>query len=166
MDNPIAVLAETVRLRTYARRSQSGDREKVSDMENRVIAGLEKLGKYTEKEIALIRRLLGERKVYPSGRYLWVGGTSHTEKPENYPSLYNCVSIRVDDPSAFGLLFDLAMQGCGTGAVLEDEVKRIPQVVKRINKVTIVGAFGAIRPGNPETLSQWTGTTYRIQVGI
>lgn len=166
MNNPIEILAETVRLRTYARRSSEGSRESVRDMEDRVMAGLESLGEYTGTEIGLLRALLSEKKVYPSGRFLWVGGTEHSEKPANYPSLYNCVSLLVDDPSVFGLLFDLAMQGCGTGAILEEEnVRGLPPVVKRINKVTVRGSFGEIKPGNPETKGEWSDTVYKLQVG-
>ncbi|MBF2071544.1 ribonucleoside-triphosphate reductase, adenosylcobalamin-dependent, partial [Fischerella thermalis] len=68
--------------------------------------------------------------------------TDWIAKPENFSGAYNCTSTKVQDWSAFGLLMDLAMMGCGTGAVLEPKyINQLPPIRNRLN-VTIQGEIG------------------------
>lgn len=145
-------LSDAVRLRTYARRKSDGTRESWSDIVDRTIDnGLALLGKFDKEDVDLLRDMLSERKAMPSGRYLWVGGTDHARKPVNYPSLYNCTSTIIDELRCFGLLYDLAMQGCGTGAILEvPVVAKLPPILRPIKNVYIVGEFGTL-PSKDET---------------
>jgi ribonucleotide reductase class II len=81
-------------------------------------------------------------KALPSGRWLWVGGTAWSKQPENFSGAYNCTSTNVVDWRAFGLMMDLAMMGCGTGAILEPKyISQIPAIRNRL-VVTMAGDLG------------------------
>jgi ribonucleotide reductase class II len=83
-------------------------------------------------------------KAMPSGRWLWVGGSQWLEQPQNFSGAYNCTSTNVCDWSAFALMMDLAMMGCGTGAILEpDLIGKLPIVTNQLN-VTIISEIGKI----------------------
>ena len=89
-----------------------------------------------------IAELMEAKKVFTSGRMMWCGGTDWSEKLENYYGLYNCSSLQLNEPWVFGKLMDLAMQGCGTGAVVEfDCIKQLPPV-QNILMVEIIGKPG------------------------
>ena len=60
-----------------------------------------------------------EFKCFPSGRWLWVGGTEWSKKRKNYSGGYNCTSTDIVDIEAIGTVMELAMMGCGCGANLE-----------------------------------------------
>jgi ribonucleotide reductase class II len=81
-------------------------------------------------------------KALPSGRWLWVGGSEWIENPQNFSGAYNCTSTNVLDWRAFGLMMDLAMMGCGTGAVLEPKyINQLPPIRNRL-VVTMQGDIG------------------------
>ena len=130
-----APAAYPVFYRTYSRRYDGGRRETWSEVCDRTLKGLIELGKLTEEEYALISKMQRNLKAMPSGRWLWVGGTDWSKRPKNFSGAYNCTSTNVVDWRAFGLMMDLAMMGCGTGAVLEP--KYINQLPKIRNKVTV-----------------------------
>ena len=130
-----APAAYPVFYRTYSRRYDGGRRETWNEVCDRTLTGLIELGKLTEEEHALISRMQRNLKAMPSGRWLWVGGTDWSKKPQNFSGAYNCTSTNVVDWRAFGLMMDLAMMGCGTGAVLEP--KYINQLPKIRNKITV-----------------------------
>ena len=134
-----APAANAVFYRTYSRRSAGPDatRETWGQMCDRTLEGLTKLGQLSEDEAALVGQMQQQLKAMPSGRWLWVGGTDWLEKSENFSGSYNCTSTNVIDWPAFGLMMDLAMMGCGTGAVLEHKyINLIPAVRNPINVVT------------------------------
>jgi len=138
---PTAPTANPVFYRTYSRRTEAG-REPWDVVVERTTRGLVKLGKLTATEAALIEQMQQELKALPSGRWLWVGGTPWIEKPENFSGSYNCTSTNVVDWRAFGLMMDLAMMGCGTGAILEPKyINRLPTIRNPIS-VTVVGEVG------------------------
>ena len=130
-----APAAYPVFYRTYSRRYEGGRRETWGEVCDRTLKGLIELGKLTEEEHALISKMQRNLKAMPSGRWLWVGGTDWSKNPQNFSGAYNCTSTNVVDWRAFGLMMDLAMMGCGTGAVLEP--KYINQLPKIRNKVTV-----------------------------
>ncbi|MED5164527.1 MAG: ribonucleoside-triphosphate reductase, adenosylcobalamin-dependent, partial [Cyanobacteriota bacterium] len=98
---------------------------------------LQQLGKLRAEEVALMSRMQAEKKALPSGRWLWIGGTDWIEKTENFSGAYNCTSTNLVDWEAFGLMMDLAMMGCGTGAVIEPHL--IDQLPVVRNPIKIVG---------------------------
>lgn len=136
-----APTANPVFFRTYSRRTD-GRRETWEQVCDRTIEGIAKLGKLTDAEVDLLRRMQYQIKSLPSGRWLWIGGTDWIEKPENFSGAYNCTSTNVIDWRAFGLMMDLAMQGCGTGAILEPKyIDRLPAIRNRLH-VTVAGEIG------------------------
>ena len=138
-----APAAYPVFYRPYSRRLDDGQRESWYDVCDRTLTGLVELGKLTNDEKTLVQRMQRELKALPSGRWLWVGGTEWSKQPKNFSGAYNCTSTNVVDWRAFGLMMDLAMMGCGTGAILEPKyIDRLPVIRNRLS-VTMVGAVGA-----------------------
>jgi ribonucleotide reductase, class II len=127
-----APAANPVFFRTYSRRTEQG-RETWKQVCDRTTFGLKKLGSLNSDEANLLHRMMTQLKSLPSGRWMWVGGTDWIEKPENFSGAYNCTSTNVADWRAFGLMMDLAMMGCGTGAVLENQyINQLPMIRNRL----------------------------------
>jgi ribonucleotide reductase class II len=123
-----APAANPVFFRTYSRRTSQG-RETWEQVCDRTVRGLAKLGNLTPAEADLLHRMQSQLKALTSGRWLWVGGSEWIEAPENFSGAYNCSSTNIADWRAFGLLMDLAMMGCGTGAVLEPKyINQLPPI--------------------------------------
>lgn len=140
-----APAANPVFYRTYSRRDiqAANRRETWDEVCDRTLSGLVKLGSLNSQEADLLSRMQRQLKSLPSGRWLWVGGTSWIEKQENFSGAYNCTSTNVVDWSAFGLMMDLAMMGCGTGAVLEPKyTEQLPTIRNHLN-VTMQSEIGA-----------------------
>jgi len=137
-----APAAYPVFYRTYSRRFEGGRREAWQEVCDRTLKGLVELGKLTDEEHALVSKMQRNLKAMPSGRWLWVGGTEWSKKPQNFSGAYNCTSTNVVDWRAFGLMMDLAMMGCGTGAVLEPKyINQLPEIRNKIT-VTMRGDVG------------------------
>lgn len=134
--------------RSYSRNGENGQKESWSDVCERTIKGLAKLGLITDYECELVDEMQRSLKCLSSGRWLWVGGTPWSEKPENYPGAYNCTSIDVTSWNSFGLLMDLAMQGCGTGAVLLPEyLDKLPTIRNELD-VSVGENLGTVPKGS------------------
>ncbi len=162
-----APTANPVFYRTYSRRRQDGSRETWSDVCNRTLADIARLGRFTPQERELVERLQRQLKALISGRALWVMGTDWIQKPENYSGAYNCTSTTVVDWRSFGLMMDLAMMGCGTGAVLEPQfISQLPPILNRL-QVQVVGSLGATprEQRQEHTRIQRQGSRVHIQVG-
>ncbi|MDR9404724.1 MAG: ribonucleoside-triphosphate reductase, adenosylcobalamin-dependent, partial [Halothece sp. Uz-M2-17] len=126
-------------------RTENG-RETWEQVRDRCISGLVKLGQLTAEEAQLLEKTMTHLKSLPAGRWLWVGGTQWLENPKNYSGAYNCTSTNVVDWRAFGLMMDLAMMGCGTGAVLEDKyISQLPAIRNYLN-ISLVGEIGTVLP--------------------
>lgn len=161
-----APTANPVFYRTYSRRSDDR-REPLEAVIQRTTAGLVKLGRLTRDEAQLIERMQSELKSLPSGRWLWVGGTAWIEKSENFSGAYNCTSTNVIDWRAFGLMMDLAMMGCGTGAILEPKyISQLPLIRNRL-VVSLDGEIGTTTAGQRRDRTEVTtnGNQVRIDVG-
>lgn len=139
--------AETVFYRTYSRRKEDGTRENFEQAMLRTVNDLGLVGQYTQDEYSLVREQALKQAAFPSGRAFWVAGTDWSKKQENFSGYYNCTSTHIGDLGAFGLLVDLAMQGSGTGAVLESHVvSQLPPVTTGIIRVNRV-APGVVAAG-------------------
>jgi ribonucleotide reductase class II len=161
-----APAANPVFFRTYSRRTEEG-RETWQQVCERTVQGLAKLGKLTPAQQDLLLRMQGGLKALTSGRWLWVGGTEWIEQPANFSGAYNCSSTNIQDWRAFGLLMDLAMQGCGTGAVLEPHyINQLPPIRNRLN-VTVNENIGTTSPENrrQETEIKIDGNSVMVHVG-
>ncbi len=136
-----APAAYPVFFRTYSRK-YNNKRESWAEVCDRTLTGLKKLGKLTDEQVALIDKMQKQLKSLTSGRWLWVGGTEWVDRPENFSGSYNCTSTNVIDWRSFGLMMDLAMQGSGTGGVLEPQyISQLP-VIRNQLQVNVVGAIG------------------------
>jgi len=154
-----APAANPVFYRTYSRKGPHG-RESWREVVERNLEGLRQLGNLSEADVDLLRRMQMEQKALPSGRWLWIGGTDWIAQPENFSGAYNCTSTNLVDWEAFALMMDLAMMGCGTGAIIEPHlIERLPVVrnALRINSVTNLGATP------PEQRQQCTSHTIEGQ---
>ncbi len=130
--------------RSYSRQKHNGDRETWIEICNRTIDGLQRLGKLTDNEAKLLYEMQVNLLAMSSGRWLWVGGTEWSDCPENYSGAYNCSSTNIKNWESFGLLMNLAMMGCGTGAVLLPEYLESLPVIKNKLKVTVLQDLGQV----------------------
>ncbi len=141
-----APAANPVFFRTYSRRKEGGVRETWEQVCDRTLSGLIELGKLLPEEAEILERMQRNLKALPSGRWLWVGGTNWLLQQKNFSGAYNCTSTNAVDWSAFGLMMDLAMMGCGTGAVLEPKyINQLPPIRNRLS-VTVQGEIGSTLP--------------------
>jgi ribonucleotide reductase class II len=123
-----APAANPVFYRTYSRKTPQG-RESWHQVAERNLGGLRQLGQLNDEEVSLLRRMQQQQLALPSGRWLWIGGTPWIEQRHNFSGAYNCTSTNLVDWEAFGLMMDLAMMGCGTGAIIEPHlINRLPAV--------------------------------------
>ena len=161
-----APAAQAVFFRTYSRRQETG-RETWRQVCDRALGGLKKLGQLTETEAKLILKMMHQLKSLPSGRWLWVGGIEWLEQQENFSGAYNCTSTNVLDWRSFGLMMDLAMMGCGTGAVIETHyINQLPPIRNRLN-VQLEGTIGSTPIGErrEETEVKIEGNRVYIYIG-
>ena len=161
-----APAANPVFYRTYSRKTANG-RESWQQVAERNLEGLRKLGNLNAEEVELLRRMQLEQKALPSGRWLWIGGTPWIEQQHNFSGSYNCTSTNLIDWEAFGLMMDLAMMGCGTGAIIEPHlISRLPVVRNRlaIKAVSDIGATPAAQR-QEHTTHRIDGQQVFIKVG-
>ena len=152
--------------RTYSRMTDNG-RETYEQVTDRTVEGIRELGRLTDEETALVREMQEERKVLPSGRWLWTGGTPWIAQPKNFSGSYNCTSTRVTDWRSLALMMDLAMMGSGTGAVLEDAlIVNLPTIRNRIVLKEVLGVgFTSPEYRRDHTYVEVKGNTVTIDVG-
>ena len=152
--------------RTYSRRS-AGGRESWHEVAERNLEGLRRLGDLSTDEVSMLRRLQADQTSLPSGRWLWIGGTPWIERTENFSGAYNCTSTNLVDWEAFGLMMDLAMMGCGTGALIEPHlIDRLP-IVRNHLTITEVTPIGQTPAGQRQehTSHSIDGNQVHIRVG-
>ncbi|WP_320664293.1 ribonucleoside-triphosphate reductase, adenosylcobalamin-dependent [Prochlorococcus sp. MIT 1223] len=161
-----APAANPVFYRTYSRKTDQG-RESWDQVSKRNLKGLTILGNLSNEEVELMARMQKEKKALPSGRWLWIGGTPWIENNKNFSGAYNCTSTNLVDWEAFSLMMDLAMMGCGTGAIIEEHlISKLPKI-KNIIKIKEVTDIGITSPSNRQekTSSITTGEEVLIKVG-
>ncbi|PZU99276.1 MAG: ribonucleoside-triphosphate reductase, adenosylcobalamin-dependent [Pseudanabaena sp.] len=163
-----APAAYPVFFRTYSRK-YNNKRESWAEVCDRTLTGLKKLGKLTQEQADLIDKMQKQLKSLTSGRWLWVGGTEWVDRPENFSGSYNCTSTNVIDWRAFGLMMDLAMQGSGTGGVLEPQyISQLP-VIRNQLQVSVIGAIGDTpvekRRHNTEVEFDYANNAVKFYVG-
>ncbi|MDX2271690.1 MAG: ribonucleoside-triphosphate reductase, adenosylcobalamin-dependent [Cyanobacteriota bacterium] len=164
---PSAPAANPVFFRTYSRRQADQGRETWDQVCDRTIQDISQLGRFTPNERALVDRMQRQLKALMSGRALWVMGTDWIHRPENFSGGYNCTSTNVVDWRAFGLMMDLAMMGCGTGAILEPKyISQLPPITNRL-VIRLGGAIGSTPPTqrSPLTRVEIQGHNVGIRVG-
>ena len=129
-----APAAYPVFFRSYSRKKSNSRRENWSEVNERNLNGLKELGSLSDEELNLMREMQSNQKAQPSGRWLWIGGTPWINKNQNFSGAYNCTSTNLIDWEAFALMMDLAMMGCGTGAIIEPNfIEKLPVVLNKLN---------------------------------
>ncbi len=132
--------------RTYSRLNGINRKESWLEVCYRTIEAIAILGKFNPEQAQLVEKMQENMMTFPSGRWLWIGGTPWILKPENFPGAYNCTSTAIEDIKAIASLMNLAMMGCGTGAVLEDKfTAKLHPVHNKIN-LEILGNYGSVTP--------------------
>jgi len=160
-----APAANPVFYRTYSRKTATG-RESWKQVVERNLAGLKSLGQLNDDEIDLMRRMQLRQASLPSGRWLWIGGTPWIEKQENFSGAYNCTSTNLVDWEAFGLMMDLAMMGCGTGAIIEPHlVERLP-VVRNELRVLSVSDIGVTPAAERQEVTTHSIEGHKVQIKV
>ena len=160
-----APAANPVFYRTYSRRLPKG-RESWSEVGERNRSGLLKLGSLNAEEMDLLARMQSEKKALPSGRWQWIGGTPWIEKPENFSGAYNCTSTNLVDWEAFGLMMDLAMMGCGTGAIIEPHfIDQLPVVINPI-EVRSVSNIGITPADNRQETTSFNISDHNVSIKV
>jgi ribonucleotide reductase class II len=161
-----APAANPVFYRTDSRQTPQG-RESWGQVAERNLEGLRRLGHLNGEEVALLRRMQMQQKALPSGRWLWIGGTEWIEQRHNFSGAYNCTSTNLVDWEAFALMMDLAMMGCGTGAIIEPRlIERLP-AIRNTLIIDGVSAIGVTPAGQRQQLTTHTvaGDQVTIKVG-
>jgi ribonucleotide reductase class II len=160
-----APAASPVFYRTYSRRLEAG-RESWRQVAERNLEGLRQLGNLNGAEVELLRRMQLQQMALPSGRWLWIGGTPWIEQRHNFSGAYNCTSTNLVDWEAFGLMMDLAMMGCGTGAIIEPRlISKLPAVRNRL-AITGVTDIGATPAGERQQHTTHTIEGQRVAVKV
>jgi ribonucleotide reductase class II len=161
-----APAANPVFYRTYSRQTPQG-RESWGEVAERNLEGLRRLGHLNAEEVTLLRRMQLQQKALPSGRWLWIGGTEWIEQRHNFSGAYNCTSTNLVDWEAFALMMDLAMMGCGTGAIIEPRlIERLP-AIRNTLIIDGVSAIGVTPAGQRQQLTTHSvaGDQVTIKVG-
>lgn len=128
--------------RSYSRVTPEGKRESYPQVVERVVDGLKEIGKFTEYETKLLKEKMMGLTATSSGRSLWYAGTESSKNPDNFPGLYNCVSIDVKNWEDFCRLFYLQLLGCGVGAVLEPRNLNSLSKIENYIDLKFVGEIG------------------------
>ena len=114
------------------------------------------------EELKQFRELMLQRKVFTSGRTLWLGGTDVAKRRE--ASQFNCSGSKVETIWDVVDLFWLLLQGCGTGIVpVTGTLNGFFKPIKN-TKVIPSKRLGRGRDNNVETWDAET-KTWTIQVG-
>lgn len=118
-----SIRAQVITRRTYNRPLDTGGFETWENTIDRVISHQEwlweraKSGKKLDAdeytELGELRLLMLQRKVCPSGRTLWLGGTEVSKRRE--ASQFNCSFLRVETVHDVVDAYWLLLQGCGVG---------------------------------------------------
>jgi len=162
---PTAPAANPVFYRTYSRKTETG-RESWHEVAERNLEGLRKLGNLNDDEVQLLRRMQRHQHALPSGRWLWIGGTDWIERPENFSGAYNCTSTNLVDWEAFALMMDLAMMGCGTGAIIEPHlIDRLP-VVRNALVIDGVSPIGITSAGSRQQTTTHTIEANQVAIKV
>jgi adenosylcobalamin-dependent ribonucleoside-triphosphate reductase len=167
MSNTPSVRANVITRRTYSRPLEDGAFETWNDTVARVIAHQSWLWRRAKgadlnetemEELAELRQLMLGRKVLPSGRTLWLGGTDVAKTRE--ASQFNCSFGRVETVSDVVDAFWLLLQGCGVG--FEPVVGTLSGFSKPA-RVTVVRSRGETTKGHEDNRTKaYTANHLRV----
>jgi adenosylcobalamin-dependent ribonucleoside-triphosphate reductase len=174
MSTTPSIRAQIITRRTYCRPQNAAGTifETWEEVVDRVIyhqrwlwerARDEKLLERDLQELAELRALILDRKVFLSGRTLWLGGTETARTRES--SMFNCSFTNVESIYDMVDVLWLLLQGCGVG--FKPIVGQLTGFQQRISKVTVIRSTRTEKGGddnNLETFDEATGV-WTIRVG-
>lgn len=162
-----APLSDLIYLRSYSRLIPNSTHKEIwSDTVDRTIKGLDKICHYTQDELSLVTNYLSNKVAFPSGRWLWCGGTKWVTKPANFYGAYNCSNIDLNSWESIGTAMNLLMCGCGVGAILFPEViQSIPVIRNKINVIGIIPPGVMKSESLEDTRLSFHGKLVNIDVG-
>jgi len=114
-------------------------------------------------ELYDLEQLMLERKVSMSGRTLWLGGTSVSQKRE--ASQFNCSFTEVETVYDVVDVLWLLLQGCGVG--FKPKVGTLNGFSKQIRDIEVVRSTRTEKGGVEKNVESWNPDTgeWRIKVG-
>lgn len=134
------ILSEIVYLRTYSRFKGNGKKEKWHETVDRVVEFTGKIGPCRKEELEKFRYLLLNKKAFPAGRTLWVGGTPISYKYAE--TNYNCSFLKINSVDDFHDLQLLLMSAAGVGfRIRKEDAQAINKNNPLVNypKISIIG---------------------------
>lgn len=112
-------------------------------------------------ELDELRHLMLQRKVLPSGRTLWLGGTDVAKARE--ASQFNCAFSYIESVYDVVDVLWLLMQGCGVG--FKPIVGQLTGFKKPINDVQIIRSTRTTKGGNEHNEESFIDGVWTIRVG-
>lgn len=114
-------------------------------------------------ELYDLEQLMLDRKVLPSGRTLWLGGTTVAKLRE--ASQFNCAFTQVETVYDVVDVLWLLLQGCGVG--FKPIVGTLNGFSKPIKKIQVVAPTRTTKGGNENNVETWNSETkvWTISVG-
>lgn len=116
---------------------------------------------HQQAELEELRVLMLDRKVLPSGRTLWLGGTDVAKARE--ASQFNCAFTYIESVYDVVDALWLLMQGCGVG--FKPIVGQLTGFQKPIEDVQIIRSTRTSKGGVEHNTEEFDGTTWKITVG-
>lgn len=170
MNNP-STRAKAVTLRTYCRPLKDGRMESWSQVVRRVVehqqwlwerAAGRKLKAGELDELDELAQLILNRKVFPSGRTLWLGGTDVAQSRES--SMFNCAFTKVETVYDIVDVLWLLLQGCGVG--FRPSTGTLHGYRRPLESIRSIKSCRTDK-GRAENRSSWNAKTqtYTLQVG-
>lgn len=112
-------------------------------------------------ELEELRQLMLDRKVLPSGRALWIGGTEVAKRRES--SLFNCAFTHVETVHDVVDVLWLLMQGCGVG--FRPIIGQLTGFKKPIKEFEIIRSTRKDKLGSQVNKETFKDGVWTIQVG-
>lgn len=116
---------------------------------------------HQQAELEELRVLMLDRKVLPSGRTLWLGGTDVAKARE--ASQFNCAFTYIESVYDVVDALWLLMQGCGVG--FKPIVGQLTGFQKTIEDIQIIRSTRTSKGGDEHNTEEFDGTTWKITVG-
>jgi len=112
-------------------------------------------------ELEVLRDIMLKREALPSGRTLWLGGTSVSKKRE--ASQFNCAHTKVETVYDAVDIFWLLLQGCGVG--FTPTKGTLTGFRKPIPEIEVIRSERTGKGGNEHNVEHFTDGVWTIRVG-
>jgi len=114
-----------------------------------------------DEELEALRKLMYQRKVFPSGRTLWLGGTKVAKNRE--ASQFNCSFLPLRTVHDAVDQIWLLLQGCGVGFKMEPGV--LSGFSKHIPEINVIRSTAQDKTGEDHNTETFEDGVWTIRVG-